>query len=71
MCFAYNSNNEMKEIIENDIDLLEYGGLKDPYFFCIRLLSLFRNKKKSRLKKGGHFKFLIEKGTFGIMKITK
>lgn len=58
-------------MIGNDIDLFEDGGLKDPYFLCLRLLNLIRNKKKSRLKKGGHFKFLIEQGTFSTKKIMK
>lgn len=58
-------------MIENDIDLFEDGGLKDPYFLCLRLLSLVKNKKKSKPKKGGHFKFFIEQGTFSIMKIMK
>jgi hypothetical protein len=49
----------MIEVIDNDIDLLQDIGFKDPYFLCIKLINLTRNKKKTKLKKGGHFKFLI------------
>lgn len=52
----------MRSSIDNDIDLLEDTGFKDPYFLCLRLLNLVRNKKKSKLRKGCHFKFFIEQG---------
>ncbi len=52
----------MRSSIDNDIDLLEDTGFKDPFFLCLRLLNLVRNKKKSKLRKGCHFKFFIEQG---------